>query len=685
MVRVYKRKTDRGNASLERLLQASKAVSDGSKYKTAAEQYGIDRMTLKRFIKRQKQTPANQNISTGLTHLADVKKVLNNTYEAELAAHVTKLADMYFGISADKFRKLAYEFAKANDITIPAAWERNRKAGIEWFRSFRNRHGLSVRIPEATSVARATAFNSRVVNKFYNNLASVLDEHAFEPQDIYNCDESGCHTVQTPGKVITRRGQKRVGAITSRERGELVTLVYTVNALGNVLPPMFIFPRVRFKNHFLSLAPSGSTGVASKTGWMKEDIFPTYLEHIKKYSRCSQEHPILLILDNHESHTSLASVDFAKENGITLLTIPPHTSHRLQPLDVTVFGPFKRSYTTAVDGWMRSNPGKTVTIHDIPGLVKAAQEVAMTSRNIVSGFKNTGIFPFNRDTFTESDFASADVYDQPLTLEDPDEPDTFDATAEENITDLAHGDVNEDAEIPLIEIPETTNQPTSPQPCSSAITTSPQLGDHQPCSSAMPSHTPVRDLLPLPKAPPRKNTKKRRKTGSTRILTDTPVRNEIANAKMQREQRKNKPKRRKILKKIPNKKARHPPQESSDEDCNTMPIPFADSSSDCDLSDAEIVEGDFVVVNITGKSRVVPYIARIDSFEDGEYEGVFLKKIQSVPGNFEKLLFVIDKDDGASFTKDDIVHKLPSPHFRSGSERKSHQLYFNANLSAFNL
>ena len=120
---------------------------------------------------------------------------------------------------------------------------------------------------------------------------------------------------------------------------------------------------------------------------------------------------------------------------------------------------------------MRSNPGKTVTIHDIPGLVKAAQEVAMTSRNIVSGFENTGIFSFNRDTFTESDFASADDYDQPLTLEDPDEPDTFDATAEENLSDLAHGDVNEDAEIPLIEIPETTSQ----QVPSYALPPSPRL------------------------------------------------------------------------------------------------------------------------------------------------------------------------------------------------------------------
>ena len=159
---------------------------------------------------------------------------------------------------------------------------------------------------------------------------------------------------------------------------------------------MLFFPRVRFQNHFLSLAPSGSSGVASKSGWMKEDIFLRYLQHIKKYTRCSKDHPILLILDNHESHTSLASIDFAKENGITLLTIPPHTPRCLQPLDVSVFGPFKHAFIAAMDGWMRSNPNKTVTIHDIPGVVKAAQDIAIISRNIVFGFKNTGIYPFNQ-------------------------------------------------------------------------------------------------------------------------------------------------------------------------------------------------------------------------------------------------------------------------------------------------
>ena len=47
-------------------------------------------------------------------------------------------------------------------------------------------------------------------------------------------------------------------------------------------------------------------------------------------------------------------------------------SHRMQPLDVAVYDPFKRFFNTALGGWMRSNAGKTCTIYDISGVVKTA-------------------------------------------------------------------------------------------------------------------------------------------------------------------------------------------------------------------------------------------------------------------------------------------------------------------------
>jgi hypothetical protein len=40
------------------------------------------------------------------------------------------------------------------------------------------------------------------------------------------------------------------------------------------------------------------------------------------------------------------ALDFCKKNGIVLLSFPPHCTHKLQPLDRAVFGPFKKMINT---------------------------------------------------------------------------------------------------------------------------------------------------------------------------------------------------------------------------------------------------------------------------------------------------------------------------------------------------
>lgn len=122
-------------------------------------------------------------------------------------------------------------------------------------------------------------------------------------------------------------------------------------------------------------------------------------------------------MDNHDSHISIESLNFAKENGINLLTIPPHTSHKTQPLDRTVFGPLKAYYDTACSDWMDQNPAKTITIYEISELLGKAFPKAFTPQNILSGFRVTGIYPFNKDIFTDDEFLSSYVTDRPLVTE----------------------------------------------------------------------------------------------------------------------------------------------------------------------------------------------------------------------------------------------------------------------------
>lgn len=236
----------------------------------------------------------------------------------------------------------------------------------------------------------------------------------FQPSDVYNMDETGVTTVQTPRSIICETGKKQVGAITSAERGALVTMACTICADGNSIAPFFVFPRSRYHERFVEDGPTGSSGRSTKSGWMNEILYLSYLEHFVKYSRCTTERKVLLILDNHEAHISLKAVELCRDNGIVMLTIPPHTSHRLQPLDKAVFGPFKSYYSRSMDNWIRNHPGKTISIHKIPGIAKSAFLLAMTPRNILSGFHSTGICPFNQDIFSEEDFASSLITDRPM-------------------------------------------------------------------------------------------------------------------------------------------------------------------------------------------------------------------------------------------------------------------------------
>ena len=83
------------------------------------------------------------------------------------------------------------------------------------------------------------------------------------------------------------------------------------------------------------------------------------MKHFIKHTKCSKDRPVILILDNHDSHISIETIDFYKENCVTLLTLPSHCSHKLQPLDRSVYGSFKAFYNQAANAFMVRHPGKT--------------------------------------------------------------------------------------------------------------------------------------------------------------------------------------------------------------------------------------------------------------------------------------------------------------------------------------
>jgi len=304
---------------------------------------------------------------------------------------------------------MAFELAEQNQLSHPFDTTA-RQAGRDWAYAFLKRSGLSLRRPEPSSIGRAMGFNRTQVDLFYSLLRTELQDHQFTASTIFNMDEYGLSTVPNRfPKVVSARGKRGVNKIVSGERGQTITVVCCFSASGVYVPPAFVFPRKRMRPELLDAGPAGSIGFTSDSGYMNTDLFVDYLDHFAKNVRPSVNSPVLLVLDNHSSHVSVAAIEFARKHFIHMLSLPPHGSHKIQPLDVVFFGPLKAAYASECDTWQVSHPGRAITQYEVAGIFRPAYDRTATVEKAAHGFRATGIWPYNPNTFSDTDFLPSQV------------------------------------------------------------------------------------------------------------------------------------------------------------------------------------------------------------------------------------------------------------------------------------
>lgn len=684
MVRNYKRKTERTNINEDAFTSAISEVIEGKlSIRRAADKYNVKCGTLQHRIKKWKEGRKEEGASYSSKYTS--QQVFNLNQEKLLTEYIIKCSKMHHGLTLSQVRHLAYQYAKQLGVHYPKSWDSNQSAGHDWISSFRKRNpNISLRKPENTSVARSFSFNKASVATFFENLEEVMTKYNFSPDRIINFDETGITTVLSTPKILAEKNQRQVGQIVSAERGELVTFGGIITGIGNTIPPVFVFPRVHYKNHFLNGAPEGSLGLSSRSGWINSNLFLEVLKHIQKHSNSTIEKPILLICDNHESHVSIEAINFCRESGIVYLSFPPHTSHRLQPLDVGVFGPFKTKLKTAFNDWHINHPGKALTIYDIPRLAKIAYFESFTAKNISSAFAKPGIVPFNALAFTDSDFAPCEVF----VSQEVDEVAEEHSTNPESLSlqEIGHKEISSKEEsIPL----ETLAIPSSSRPMEGI-------------SNKWLSPEAVR---PFPRIKQESRIKKLREKGKSRIYTKTPEKNrleELRKIKDQKNVQKQIRQRAKELKTAqnllgifgrPRAKASKPIARKS----SSIGKERRDSGdSDSDSSDKsiniapilprDVKEGDFVVTKLIseGKNQPVKHfvakiLAKCEDDEGNDFQVSFLKRKPS--GTF----IFPEKKDEAFVSISDIVLKLPDPVVSKGTYRTTSLYSFKADLYKYNI
>ena len=147
-------------------------------------------------------------------------------------------------------------------------------------------------------------------------------------------------------------------------------------------------------------------------------FFSVWFNHfIKTIQPKSRSQPTLLIADGHSSHIrNLEIVETARENNVIILILPRHCTHQLQPCDVSFFRNLNLYNDDDAALWLKEHPFRAICKEHVVQIFHEGYSKAATMNNAQSGFRQSGIHPFNPNIFTDADFMAAHVTDRPLGL-----------------------------------------------------------------------------------------------------------------------------------------------------------------------------------------------------------------------------------------------------------------------------
>ena len=387
MVRHYKRKTfiNLDTNYLNGLANEFEAKKGQVSLRTFAKSKGVSYGTAYRWVKK-----VNKKAGKGRP------TVLTEEEENLLATALKFLGDSNMGQDRDDIRIMVQEFLNTSKRPNPF---KDSKPGIDWITAFEKRHPeISLRSPETLTVARAKSLTPETVNIFFDKYEDLLSQHSDtglpnEPERIFNCDETGLTTSAVDKKIYTRRGKKDAYLLQANCGKSSYSVLVCGSAAGQLLPPFTVYKGKNLYQTWVKGGPEGAAYSASPSGWMHDFNFESWFESIFIPAVTDLKKPVVLIFDGHNSHLTFKTIKSAIDKEIILLCLIPHASHRLQPLDVGFFRPFKIIWRDVLKEWYRSSRQAPVTKPVFPTLLAQAWK-RVQKHLVTSGFVGKCFFPY---------------------------------------------------------------------------------------------------------------------------------------------------------------------------------------------------------------------------------------------------------------------------------------------------
>lgn len=228
---------------------------------------------------------------------------------------------------------------------------------------------------------------------FYNQLEKVIED--VPDSDLWNMDESGFQIGMGGDRnVVSIEYSKRKHYLASQGDKELVTITECINAAGDVIPPMLTISGKLFNASLVrnDLHPD-TLLTLSDAAFINDILVLQWFEHFVRLTRkMTKGTKRVLIMDGQSCHATAEVIDLCNDSNITLLSLPLHTTHLLQPLDLGVFGPYKHFHKKAVND--AAAMGVTFRKAHFFGGLEDVRKQTFKRNTVKGGWRMSGIRPF---------------------------------------------------------------------------------------------------------------------------------------------------------------------------------------------------------------------------------------------------------------------------------------------------
>ncbi len=233
--------------------------------------------------------------------------------------------------------------------------------------------------------------------------------------NTWNIDETGRDVIPTIQSVVGRTGEP-AEMIVSGDKGVRSSMVSIINAVGDQFTPMVIHKGLRVQPSWFYHAPEGSIICCSENGYITKELFLEYMDlwmdHLHEIGKDKEKH--LLIMDGHSCHTkNFPAIDTLAKKNVSVLLLPSHASHKIQPLDKNPFSGFEHWWQVYLERYNRRNAGKPLNKEMFWQVFCPAWRKGVTPHSIRVGWKRCGLEPINRNKIKLKDL-KAEVFQSEL-------------------------------------------------------------------------------------------------------------------------------------------------------------------------------------------------------------------------------------------------------------------------------